>query len=108
MHHSERLEELMERPAHFPQPDREEQRRRGQGALRADAAARPPGVRRLVEEADSLLEPASATPSKGGEREKAEIPVLPAAGTSRRGALRQILLNYVENARSSTPGPSPR
>jgi two-component system phosphate regulon sensor histidine kinase PhoR len=96
MHHSERLEELMSDLLTLSQI--EEQRRRGQ--VPADAACKAADA---WEEADSLLEPALRRYK--GEL-KAEIPALPPVAIE-KGALRQILLNYVENALKHS-GPEPK
>jgi two-component system phosphate regulon sensor histidine kinase PhoR len=88
LHHSERLEELLADLLTLSKI--EEQRRRGQGT--SDA---PSSVVDAWEDAASLLEPAIRR-YRGEVR--SEIPGELPQVRMERGALRQVLLNYVENA----------
>jgi two-component system phosphate regulon sensor histidine kinase PhoR len=97
IHHSERLEELLTDLLTLSQI--EEQRRRG--LSRQDAACSVPEA---WAEAESLLE---AALQRYHGAVGAELPADLPEVCMERGALRQILLNYVENALKYS-GPEPR
>jgi two-component system phosphate regulon sensor histidine kinase PhoR len=96
LHHSERLEELLTDLLTLSQI--EEQRRRGQVPTESACQAAD-----AWSEAESLLEPAL---KRHQGQLKVELGPLPRVRMD-KGALRQILLNYVENALKHS-GPQPK